>query len=68
MPRDATRLHDLRHFCGNHGVEVRTTRCGRVPDLGHSRVETTKNIYFDFMPKDATGATDAIGDAIVWDR
>jgi len=36
--------------------------------LGHSRTQTTKDLYSDFMPKDATGATDAIGNVIAWDR
>jgi len=62
------RLHDLRHFAATTAL-----RSGQ-PDvvvsrmLGDSRTQTTKDPYFDFMPKDPTGATDAIGDAIAWDR
>jgi len=62
------RLHDLRHFAATTAL-----RSGQ-PDvvvsrmLGDSRTQTTKDPYFDFMPKDPTGATDAISDAIAWDR
>jgi len=68
-PRDAwdpaARSQALR---GHHGDEVRTPDVVVSRMLGHSRTQTTKDLYSDFMPKDATGATDAIGNVIAWDR
>ena len=61
----AARPHALR---GHHGDESGQPDVVVSRMLGHSRTQTTKDSSFDFMPKDATGATDAIGNAIAWDR
>ena len=59
------RLHDLRHFAATTAMKSGQPDVVVSRMLGHSRTQTTKDLSFDFMPK---GATDAIGNAIAWDR
>jgi integrase len=62
------RLHDLRHFAATTALKSGEPDVVVSGMLGHSKTQTTKDLYFDFIPTDATGATDAIGKAIEWDR
>ena len=56
--------HELRHVCASLLIASGASDMQVAPQMGHSKIETTKNIYGHLLAQDRTAILDALNQAV----